>query len=190
MPGCDRRAGAPAGHVLEHDLQAASSFIISNAESRAAALLEAPEHRRARLAGSRRASHATACAVGSGCSFRHAPVMMPSVPSEPMKRCFRSKPVLFLRRRRARPRPAVGQHDFEAEHVLARVAVAQHAGAAGVRGDVAADLARAFGAEADRVEPAGCDGRLLHGGEHATGFDHHRVVGGVDRAHARACAAG
>ena len=62
------------------------------------------------------------------------------------------------------PDPAVGEHHFEAEHVLARIAVAQHAGAAGVGRDVAADLARAFGAEADRVEPCRVGGRrLLHG---------------------------
>src|SRR6218665_3188502 len=50
-------------------------------------------------AGLGTAIHATACAVGNGCNFRQAAVMTPKVPSEPMNRCLRSRPVLFLRSR-------------------------------------------------------------------------------------------
>ncbi|MCY1544818.1 hypothetical protein D9M68_807240 [compost metagenome] len=60
------------------------------------------------------------------------------------------------------PDRAVGQHHFQAQDVVARVAVAQHAGAAGIGGDGAADLARAFRAQADRVQPAFGGGRFLH----------------------------
>ena len=42
---------------------------------------------------------------------------------------------------------AVGQHHFQAQHQIARVAVAQHLHTAGIGGNVAADLTRAFCAQ-------------------------------------------
>ena len=43
------------------------------------------------------------------------------------------------------PDPAVGEHDFDAENELARIAEAQHRGASGIGRQVAADRAAAFG---------------------------------------------
>jgi hypothetical protein len=82
------------------------------------------------------------------------------------------------------PYPAVGQHDFEPEHLLARIAVAQHVDAAGVGGKVAADLATALGGERKREEAACVFGGALHGGEHAARFDGGRVVQDIERADA------
>ena len=48
------------------------------------------------------------------------------------------------------PHAAVGEHDFESEYQVARVAVAQHRGAAGVGRQIAADGAAAFGRERQR----------------------------------------
>lgn len=80
------------------------------------------------------------------------------------------------------PDRSVGQHDLQAQDVVARIAVAQHAGAARVGGDGAADLARTFRAQADGVQAALFRRGLLHRGQHAAGFDFHRIVGRVHAA--------
>ena len=79
---------------------------------------------------------------------------------------------------------AVGQHDFESEHEVAHHAVAQDRGAAGVGRQVAAELARAFRAEAHREQPIDRRRCRLDLGEHATGFGDHRVVRRIERADA------
>ncbi len=60
--------------------------------------------------------------------------------------------IVLAQRAQAVPHAAIGQHDFEAEHQRARIAVAQHLDTAGIGRDIAADLARAFGAEAQGEE--------------------------------------
>ena len=70
------------------------------------------------------------------------------------------------------------------EHQLARVAVAQHRGAAGVGRQVAADRAAAFGRERQREREAGGGGGVLHRGERHAGLDRDRRVGRVERADA------
>ena len=77
-----------------------------------------------------------------------------------------------------------GEHHLEAEHQVARVAVGEHAGAAGIGREVAADLAGAFRGERQREQPVGGVGRGLRVGEDDAGLDGHRVAGRIDRADA------
>ncbi len=79
---------------------------------------------------------------------------------------------------------AVGQHDLEAEHELARVAVADRADAARVGADRAADGRRALRAEGEREEPARPRRRLLHGLHRAPRLGHQRHSGCVHPADA------
>ena len=58
---------------------------------------------------------------------------------------------------------AVGQHHLQAEHQVARHAVADHPVAAGIGGEIAADLAAAAGAEIQaEIEPGVAGGLLRH----------------------------
>ena len=59
---------------------------------------------------------------------------------------------------------------IEAEHLVTHHAVAQHIGAAGIGGEVAADLAAALGAQTQREEAPGGIRCLLHLREHAAGL--------------------
>ena len=66
--------------------------------------------------------------------------------------------VVLAQAAQAVPDAAVGQHHLDAEHQLARVAVAQHRGAAGVGREIAADRAAALGGERQRKHHAGVGG--------------------------------
>ncbi|GAB1575955.1 hypothetical protein BPNSA17_07880 [Bordetella petrii] len=79
--------------------------------------------------------------------------------------------------------PFGGDH-FQAQRQLARIAVAQHLGAAGIGGQVAAYGAAALGGQAQREQPAGIGGGLLHRLQDAAGLDRDRVVVGIDVADA------
>ena len=59
------------------------------------------------------------------------------------------------------PDPPIRQHDFETQGQLARIAVAQYRNPAGIGRQIAADLAAALGAEAEREQPVGLGGCLL-----------------------------
>ena len=86
------------------------------------------------------------------------------------------------------PDAPVGQHDLQAEDLVARGAVTQHVHPAGVGREIAADLAAALGGERKREQPPRLVGRFLHRGEHAACLDGHRVIQGVEAAdpvHAR-----
>ncbi len=86
------------------------------------------------------------------------------------------------------PQAPVGQHRFQPEHLVARVAVAQHVDAARIGREVAADLAAAFGAERKGEQAVRLRRRALHVGEHAAGLDGDGVVERVqfaDAVHAR-----
>src|SRR5262249_18003824 len=63
------------------------------------------------------------------------------------------------------PHAAVGEDDLEAEHLLARIAVGQHGDAAGVGGEVAADLAAPLRGQAEGEQPIGLVGSRLRLGE-------------------------
>ena len=77
---------------------------------------------------------------GSGISFSVASVTTPSKPSEPTKRrCEIEAGLVFVRAAAEADDGAVGEDDFQAEHVIAGDAVFQAARSAGVGGDVAAD---------------------------------------------------
>src|SRR5665213_2693548 len=82
------------------------------------------------------------------------------------------------------PGPAIGQHRLDAERQLPHVAIAQDVDAAGIGREVAADLARAFGAEAERKQPVGDFADALGLGEDAAGLDGHGEVQRVERPHA------
>ena len=71
---------------------------------------------------------------------------------------------------------AVGQHHFQAQHQIAGIAVAERHGAAGIGGDVAADLAGAFSTQAEREQAVHIGRCLLERLEHAAGFDRDGVV--------------
>ena len=123
--------------------------------------------------------------AGRGKSLSTAAVMMPSVPSAPTKSCFRSYPVLSLRRPR-RPfqmRPS-GSTTSRPEHEVARIAVAEHVHAAGVGRKIAADHAASFRAQAQRKEAVDLASGLLDVGEHAARFRRQRVVQRIDLADA------
>ena len=91
--------------------------------------------------------------------------------------------VVLLERAQAVPDVAVGQHDLEAHHQVARVAVAQHLHAAGVGREIAADLARALRAEAEREEAVMRRRGLLQRLQDAARFDGHRVADRIDAQH-------
>ena len=115
--------------------------------------------------------------------------MMPSVPSRADKQLLQVVAgVVLAQRAQAVPDRAVWQHHFEAEHEIARIAVAQHLHAAGVGGNVAADLAGALCAEAQRKQAiCGIGGGLDVLQNHA-GVDRDGVVArinGADGLHAR-----
>ncbi len=77
---------------------------------------------------------------------------------------------------------AVGQHRLQAQGQLAHRPVAQHRHAAGIGGQVAADLAAAFRGQRQRKQPAHAGGGVLHLRQRAAGFGGQRVVVGVHRA--------
>ena len=88
--------------------------------------------------------------------------------------------VVLLERAQAVPDVAVGQHHLEAEHQVARVAVAQHLHAAGVGREIAADHAGALRAEAEREEAVVRRRGLLQGLQDAARLDRHRVADRID----------
>ena len=105
---------------------------------------------------------AVSTARGRGNSRSTAAVMMPSVPSAPMNRCAQVVAgIVLLELAQIVEHAAVGQHHFEAEHELARDAVGERAGAAGIGREVAADGAASLGAEREREQPAGVGRGLL-----------------------------
>ncbi|MGY4599170.1 hypothetical protein ACVWXL_006916 [Bradyrhizobium sp. GM22.5] len=75
---------------------------------------------------------------------------------------------------------AVGQHDFEPEHQFARHAIADHAIAAGIGREVAADGAGAARAEIERKEEAGFVGCHLDRLKRRACFHRHRHRGVID----------
>jgi hypothetical protein len=98
-------------------------------------------------AGFSTATNAVANERGIGKSLSTAAVMMPSVPSRRQEVLQVVAGVVLAQAPESIPHAAVGKHDLEPEHQLARVAVAHHARAAGVGREVAADLAAALRAE-------------------------------------------
>ena len=75
---------------------------------------------------------------------------------------------------------AVGQHGLESQHLLARHAVADDADAAGIGGEIAADLAGAARAEIERKEEPGFGCGLLAVLERRSGLHRHGGGGRVD----------
>jgi hypothetical protein len=80
---------------------------------------------------------------------------------------------------------AIGQHHLQAEGELAHHPVAQDRGAASIGREVAADLAAAFGPEAQRKQAVDGTGRLLHLRQQAAGLRDQAVVRGIHRADVR-----
>jgi hypothetical protein len=92
--------------------------------------------------------------------------------------------VVFAQRLESIEHPTIGQHHFETKDQVAHHAVAQDRGAAGIRRQVAAQLAGAFRAEAHRKQSIDRGGRRLDFREHAARLGDHRVVRRVERADA------
>ena len=131
--------------------------------------------------GSRMASQAVATSLGAGHSFSTALVMTPERAlgaHEQMLEVVAG--IVLLERAQAVPDLAVGQHDFEAQHEVAGVAVAQHLHAAGIGREIAADHARALGAQAEREEAVVARGRLLQGLQDAARLDRHGIADRID----------
>ncbi len=131
------------------------------------------------------ATNAVSIVRGCGNSFRLAAVMIPSVPSAPMKRSRRSYPVLSLRRldKPSMTRPSASTTS-RPEHEISRHAVAHGREPARVGREIAADLATAFRAERQRKQPVDGSRGRLHVQQHAARFRDQREVGGVDFADA------
>ena len=91
--------------------------------------------------------------------------------------------VVFPETTQAVPDFTVGEYNFEAEDERAGVPIAQHLGAAGVGGNVAADLAGAFSTEAEGEEAVvfSCD--FLDALQDDAGLDGQGIVVGIDLAH-------
>ncbi len=68
--------------------------------------------------------------------------------------------VVFLQLVEVVHHPAIGEHDFDAEHMRARDAVGDRRGAAGIGRKVAADGAGAFGRQELRIKPVHLRGSL------------------------------
>ena len=78
--------------------------------------------------------------------------------------------VVLLQLRQQVHDAAVGQHHLEPEHQIARDAVGDRAGAAGIGGEIAADGAAAFRAERQRKQPVDRRRRILRFRQHDAGF--------------------
>ncbi len=98
--------------------------------------------------------------------------------------------VVLAQWRQRRDHAAIGQHHFDAQRQVAHHSVAQDGGAAGIGGKVAADLAAAFGSQAQREQALRIGGRGLHRGQCAAGLGHQRIVGGIHRSGCDSCGAG
>ncbi|MOA46186.1 hypothetical protein D3C78_1686670 [compost metagenome] len=80
---------------------------------------------------------------------------------------------------------AVGQHHFQAECQVARVAVAQHLLATRIGGHHATDRGAALGGQRQGKQAAHVRGRLLRSQHGAAGLKRHAVVQRVHAAHRR-----
>ena len=92
--------------------------------------------------------------------------------------------VVLAQGAQAVPDAAVGQHHFEAEAKLTRIAVAQHLHPAGIGREVAADGGAAFRRQRQRKQAIDLPCCLLYGMQGAAGLDRDRVVVRVDGADA------
>jgi hypothetical protein len=96
--------------------------------------------------------------------------------------------VVLAQGAQALPDPAVGQNDLQAEHLLARAAIAKHVYSARVGGKIASDEAAAFRGKRERKQAVCFLCRFLYGGKDASGLHGHRVVQRIELAnsiHAR-----
>ena len=141
-----------------------------------------PPRRRRRSCRTRRAASAPSRAAAG--SARSTLVTTASVPSEPTSRPSRSGPGVSASAPPSVHELAVGQHRFDAEHVMHGEAVLQAVRAAGVLGDVAADRADLLARRIGRVvvaERRDLPGDLEVGDAR---LDRHALVRDVDVEHA------
>ncbi|MNV41628.1 hypothetical protein D3C71_1332690 [compost metagenome] len=171
-------------HVGHHDVELVAVDHFKGRQARTAAALEHAQYVQRRLRAVRRhPGHGVA--RGQGMQLEHGGGDDAHRALGADEQVFKVEArVVLAQRCQPVPDGAVGQHHFQAQNVVAGIAVAQHAGAARVGGDGAANLAGAFGAQADRVQPAFGGGGVLHRGQHAARFDFHGIVRRVDPAHA------
>ena len=97
--------------------------------------------------------------------------------------------IVLAQAAQAVPDTSVRQHHFQPQHQIARIAVAQHAVAAGVGGQVAADLAIVQGCrQLEREQAVMLLCHRTHVGQDATRLDGHGVIyriNGANALHAR-----
>ncbi len=79
-----------------------------------------------------------------------------------------------------REHPAIGQHHLQPQHQVAHHSVAQYCGAAGIGGEVAANLRGSLRAQAQGKKTIGVACRGLRAGQRAAGLYDHRIIGGID----------
>ena len=175
---------APAAHVLEAQVQARARQQFAGAEQVGAGLPQAHEDLQGRGG------------VGHGdegrLHVRRQREQLQAGRGDDAQRAFGADEqvpqgvagVVLAQRSKTVPDAAIGQHHLQAQHQLARVAVAQHLDAAGVGRQVAADPAAAFGAERQRKQQARAPRGLLQRRQHAPGLHRHREVVAIDGAHA------
>ena len=91
--------------------------------------------------------------------------------------------VVLLELRQRRHDPAIGQHDLDARHEIAGVAIGDDSRAAGVGRQIAAYGARAFRGERQRKQPVLRVRGLLQAQQGHARFDRHGVRRRIDLAH-------
>ena len=75
---------------------------------------------------------------------------------------------------------AIGQHHLKAQHMVARHAIAHHPVAAGIGGEISADLARVARPEIEAEQQIMGPGRGLRSSQRDTGLNRHRRHDGID----------
>ncbi len=88
--------------------------------------------------------------------------------------------VVLLQGAQAIPHAPIGEDHLEPEHQIARGAVCEHADAAGIGRQIAADLAAAFRGEAQRKHPSRSVRAGAHFAERYAGFDSHALARRID----------
>ncbi len=89
--------------------------------------------------------------------------------------------IVLAQGRKPVPDRAIGQHHFQAEHEIARVAIAQNRRATGIRRDVPADGAGALGSQRQRIEKARFARGGLNLGQNRARFHGDRGIDRIDR---------
>ncbi|MNZ91458.1 hypothetical protein D3C78_1104450 [compost metagenome] len=170
-------------HVRHHDVQLVAVDHFKGRQARTTAALEHAQYVQRRLRAVRRhPGHGVA--RGQGMQLEHGG-------GDDAQRAFGANEqllevvarVVLAQTAQRGVDAAVGQHGLDAQREVAHIAVAQHGRAAGVGREIAADLARTFGAYAQREQAPGFFGRGACGLQRDAGLQRHGVVDDVELLH-------